>query len=49
MTAAAQVEVDVEDVSGSPGNPSEAQFQRWTAAAFAGRRDPVEVLSLIHI
>ena len=42
MTAP-QVETDVEDVSGAAGNPSMADFQRWTAAAFAGRRDPVEV------
>ncbi len=37
------VEIDVEDVSGATGNPSRDEFQRWTAAAFAGRCDPVEV------
>ena len=43
MTAAAQVQIDVEDVSGATGIPSEAEFRRWAAAAFAGRRTEVEV------
>lgn len=43
MSAASQLEVDVEDVSGTAGNPSAAEFQRWTAAALAGRREQAEV------
>ena len=43
MSAAPQVEVDVEDVSGTTGNPSEAEFRRWAAAALAGRREHAEV------
>ncbi|HEX4299976.1 MAG TPA: rRNA maturation RNase YbeY [Gammaproteobacteria bacterium] len=43
MSEAPQLEVDVEDVSGAAGNPSAAEFQRWTAAALAGRREQAEV------
>jgi probable rRNA maturation factor len=38
-----RVEIDVEDVSGTPGSPSEAEFRRWAAAAFADRRIEAEV------
>ena len=40
---APQVEINMEDVSGTAGNPSTADFRRWVAAAFAGRRTEAEV------
>ncbi|HEY1772208.1 MAG TPA: rRNA maturation RNase YbeY [Gammaproteobacteria bacterium] len=43
MSGLPQVVVYVEDVSGAAGNPAEADFQRWIAAAFAGRRAEAEV------
>ena len=43
MKAPAQVDVDVEDASGTAGNPSEADFRSWAAAAFTGRRAQAEV------
>ncbi|HEY1992701.1 MAG TPA: rRNA maturation RNase YbeY [Gammaproteobacteria bacterium] len=41
--ASSGISVDVEDVSGAAGVPTAAQFQRWAEAAFAGRRDAVEL------
>jgi len=37
------VSVDLEDVSGAADVPTASQFQRWAAAAFAGRRDAAEL------
>jgi probable rRNA maturation factor len=41
--AAPDISVDLEDVSGAQGVPSAEQFQRWAAAAFAGRRPAAEL------
>ncbi len=41
--SAPQVSVDLEDVSGAVGNPPPADFRRWVAAAFNGRRSEAEV------
>ncbi|HEY3858319.1 MAG TPA: rRNA maturation RNase YbeY [Gammaproteobacteria bacterium] len=41
--ATPRIEVEVEDVSGAADVPSEADFQRWAAAAFAGRRPEAEL------
>lgn len=43
MSAVPQLDIDVEDVSGAAGNPSETDFRRWIAAALAGRRAQAEV------
>ena len=43
MRAPPKVEIEVEDVSGIPGNPSVADFQRWAAAALHGRRSGAEM------
>ncbi len=42
MTAP-RIEVEVEDLSGAAGVPAAADFQRWAAAAFAGRRPEAEL------
>jgi probable rRNA maturation factor len=41
--AAPRIEVEVEDLSGAAGVPAVADFQRWAAAAFAGRRPEAEL------
>ena len=38
-----RIEMDLEDVSGAPGVPSLAEFQRWVGAALAGQRAEAEL------
>ena len=38
-----RIDVELEDVSGASGVPTESEFCRWATAAFRGRRSEVEL------
>lgn len=43
MVSSARLELTVEDASGVPGVPAEAEFRRWAEAALSGRRAEAEL------